>query len=172
MVDFGEVYMSVFEHNKRIAEKRNLEREKEALRILDEANGTLEGLLAELSDSPFTGAPDSPASGGPRRSGGPSHTPSTGGGPSSRTPGEPRCGTNPSPNPGAPAQTTRPTSPGMWNTPPGGAPGRDEKDKKRPLIGYQVTRINDDPPTVDPSHFAAGDTTTLTPAPPPEDDRW
>ena len=73
---------------------------------------------------------------------------------------------------GTPGHTTRPTTPGMWGTPPGGAPGRDEQDKKRPLVGYQVTRINDDPPTVDPSHFAAGDTTTLTPAPPPEDDRW
>lgn len=46
MVDFnGEVYMSQVEHNKAAAEERNRQREEAALAIINETNGTLDGLL-------------------------------------------------------------------------------------------------------------------------------
>ncbi|RRD05350.1 hypothetical protein EII34_06345 [Arachnia propionica] len=66
------------------------------------------------------------------------------------------------------------TAPGAWHAPH--AAGKDEEKEKgrRSLVGYDVTRLDPEPEPVDPSHFAAGDVTTLTPAPPDpdKDDDW
>ena len=80
---------------------------------------------------------------------------------------------SPAPNSASGATGAR-TTPGAWHAPHAGK--EDDKDKRKPrsLVGYDVTRLDPDPEPVDPSHFAAGDISTLAPAPPDpdKDDNW
>lgn len=80
---------------------------------------------------------------------------------------------SPAPNSASGAAGAR-TAPGAWHAPHAGK--EDDKDKRKPrsLVGYDVTRLDPDPEPVDPSHFAAGDISTLAPAPPDpdKDDNW
>ena len=64
-VDFnGEVFMSQVEHNQELARQRNEAREAEALRILNETNEALNGLLpGPLPQVPRLGDPNSQANG-------------------------------------------------------------------------------------------------------------
>ncbi|MDO5083552.1 MAG: hypothetical protein Q4D89_09135 [Arachnia propionica] len=66
------------------------------------------------------------------------------------------------------------TAPGAWHAPHAAGKDEDKEKGRRSLVGYDVTRLDPDPEPVDPSHFAAGDVTTLTPAPPDpdKDDDW